>query len=300
MKIKQIIVPALLVLILYLSSWPKDIYCQEGSDSAASITETRLRLEYLGLSNDSVKLTGSLDSKRNDVTRSLQHAVLSFFAGDGITEIPVGQAKTDQEGKATVIVSVKGIPVNVDGAIVYNVRFTGNDHYPGNEDQIIAKPARIQMTFNNGDSLRIVDVNAITMDLKGNTAPLAGETVLLYVPKLFSLLKVGEIALDETGAGTAEFPNDIVGDSLGNLTVIARIEEHDVYGFVQTSGIIDWGIPKHLIQAERPTRELWTPVAPLWMIITLITMLVGVWAHYVYVVYELFMIKKLSKKKAQS
>ncbi len=33
------------------------------------------------------------------------------------------------------------------------------------------------------------------------------------------------------------------------------------------------------------------------MIITLVIMLAGVWAHYAYVVYELVMIKRLSKKK---
>jgi hypothetical protein len=36
------------------------------------------------------------------------------------------------------------------------------------------------------------------------------------------------------------------------------------------------------------------------MIITLIIMLLGVWAHYVYAVYELVMIKRLGNKENQT
>jgi hypothetical protein len=77
--------------------------------------------------------------------------------------------------------------------------------------------------------------------------------------------------------------------------VMAMIEESDLYGFVEGKNTINWAIHKHFIPAERPTRELWTPVAPLWMIITLIIMLLGVWAHYVYAVIQLAKIKRSSK-----
>jgi len=120
--------------------------------------------------------------------------------------------------------------------------------------------------------------------------------VHIYVPRLFSLLKIGEISLEEDGTGTLEFPKEIVGDTLGNLVVIAKIEEHDQFGFIEGRNTINWGVHKQYYTAEVPSRELWTPIAPLWMIITLLVMLAGVWAHYVYAVYELVMIKRLSKK----
>jgi len=61
--------------------------------------------------------------------------------------------------------------------------------------------------------------------------------------------------------------------------------------------VINWGVHKQYYKAEVPSGKLWTPIAPLWMIITLIIMLAGVWAHYFYAVYELIMIKRLSKKE---
>jgi hypothetical protein len=111
------------------------------------------------------------------------------------------------------------------------------------------------------------------------------------------MLKIAAISLDSTGIGTAEFPKDIIGDSLGNLTVVASIEENEVYGNVMGKAENVWGLHKHLISPDRPSRELWTPIAPLWMIITLIIMLAGVWGHYIYAVIQLVMIKKTSKIK---
>ena len=89
-----------------------------------------------------------------------------------------------------------------------------------------------------------------------------------------------------------EFPTSIIGDSLGNVLVISRLEDHYDYGNVEVSGEIKWAIPKKLLTAERPVRELWTPIAPLWMIITLIIMLSGVWGHYIYAIIQLIKIRR--------
>lgn len=97
---------------------------------------------------------------------------------------------------------------------------------------------------------------------------------------------------DEDGTGYIEFPTSIIGDSLGNVLVISRLEDHYDYGNVEVSGEINWAIPKKLLTAEGPVRELWTPIAPLWMIITLIIMLSGVWGHYIYAIIQLIKIRR--------
>ncbi len=56
--------------------------------------------------------------------------------------------------------------------------------------------------------------------------------------------------------------------------------------------MISWATPKRLINAEGPARELWTPIAPMWMIITLIIMLAGVWGHYIYAIVQLIGIRR--------
>lgn len=286
---------SLLFLLVFMGLQPKYAFAEEKADSANVPVESKLMLNYL-CSSDSAILTATISIRRGDISLALENAVIEFTASDGTITTILGTAKSSQEGIAVFKRLVAGLPADKEGMVSYTAKFAGNDKYPEAEASFAAKPAKIKLFFSIEDSLRIMKVTATQKNEKGEEVAIPGETVFVYVPRLFSLLKIGEIALDETGTGTLEFPKEIVGDTLGNLVVMAKIEEHDKFGFVQGQNVINWGVHKQYYQAEVPSRELWTPIAPMWMIITLLIMLAGVWAHYFYAVYELIMIKRLSKK----
>jgi hypothetical protein len=281
--------------MIFMAFQPKNSCAAEKTDSTDTLVESRMTLNYLCF-YDSVLLTATLSVKKGESTLALENAWVEFTASIGTANNTFGKVKTDQEGIAICKIAITQLPAEKNGLIAFTANFTGNDKYPEAGASFTAKPAKIKLFFSVEDSLRILKVTATQNNDKDEETPVPGETVNIYVPRLFSLLKIGEIALDENGSGTLEFPKEIVGDTLGNLVVIAKIEEHDQFGFVQGQNVINWGVHKQYYKAEVPSRELWTPIAPLWMIITLLIMLAGVWAHYMYAVYELIMIKRLSKK----
>lgn len=287
-----LIFPACLIPLLR----PVIAFAGEPADSTTVQVESKLGLAYL-CTPDSAVLTATLSIRKGDYLLALENAPVGFFASDGIKPVALGSVKTDQEGNAVLKVAVAGLPADKQGVVSYSAKFNGTPKYPEAEASFAAKPAKIRLFFSVEDSLRILKVTATQTGRAGEETPVPDETVQVYVPRLFSLLKIGEISLDASGNGTMEFPPEIVGDTLGNLTVVARIEEHDLFGFVQGQNVINWGVHKQYYKAEVPSRELWTPIAPMWMIITLIIMLAGVWAHYLYAVYELVMIRLLSKKE---
>ncbi|MEI6455185.1 MAG: hypothetical protein WCO93_02760 [bacterium] len=275
---------------------PASVQSQEKSDSAATVHESKMALNYLCTSNDTVVLTANLFIRKDMDVFELQNASVTFFASAGSDIKTLGKVITNEEGNAVLTIPLVQMPADKDGLISYTAKFDGTNKYSPSEASFSAKPAKIKLSFSIQDSLRIVKIDATQKNEKLEDVPLGKETVFLYVPRLFSLLKVGEVSLDENGSGTLEFPNDIIGDTLGNLNLLARIEESERFGFVQGQFQINWGVPKQYYKAEVPSRELWTPVAPMWMIITLIIMLAGVWAHYFYAIYELVMIKLHHKK----
>ncbi|MEI6172785.1 MAG: hypothetical protein WCR01_03475 [Bacteroidota bacterium] len=285
----------LMIAAIFLVLQPMNSFADEKTDTVTAPLESRLKLDYLCVS-DSVLLTANVSIKKGESTLNLENAPVTFAASNGATSKQLGTAKTDQEGNAVFKISCSSLPANKEGVVEYAAAFSGNNKYPAAQATVNAKPAKIRLFFSIEDSLRILKVTATQKNEKGIEVAIPKETVLVYIPRLFSLLKIGEITLDENGSGTFEFPKEIVGDTLGNLVVIAKIEEHDLFGFVQGQNIINWGVHKQYYKAEVPSRELWTPIAPMWMIITLLVMLAGVWAHYAYAVYELIMIKRLSKK----
>ena len=58
---------------------------------------------------------------------------------------------------------------------------------------------------------------------------------------------------------------------------------------------IKWGIPG-IHPTGESKRELWTAIAPRWMIFTLSIMLAGVWGHYIFAIISLIRIKKAGEK----
>jgi hypothetical protein len=95
----------------------------------------------------------------------------------------------------------------------------------------------------------------------------------------------------EAGAFLLEFPTDLPGDDTGNLSIIARIIEHDDYGTVESRTQLQWGIPVSFEQSERP-RALWSR-APLWIIISVTLAFSAAWYHYFLSISKLFKIWKL-------
>ncbi len=272
---------------------------QNKKDSVTDITPS-LNFSYLN-SNDTIILTANIFVKRDAGVFAIKNAIIEFKAtGDKETR-DLGLAIADEEGNAVLkLVPASVIPKDKDGKTNYYAIFNGKGKYQPARETFSAKSAHITVNFSKEDSLRFILVTANQIDSKGDIKPIQKEKIIIYVPRLFNLLKIGEADLNEAGTCKVDYPGDLVGDSLGNITVIARIEESDKYGNVQGQSSISWGTPKQYYLAEKPTRQLWSPIAPIWMIVTLIIMLSGVWAHYIYAVIQLIRIKRLSKKKPNS
>jgi hypothetical protein len=283
-------------LLLILSCLQLKTFSQDKKGSLSQIN-TRITMSYLNTSNDSVVLTANLYVSRDEGPFALQNATIELSATDGKESKLLGKIKTDEQGNAVFKIHINsGVPADKEGKTVYSVKFDGTKNYLPSSESITTKPAKIMVTFSKEDSLKYIKVSAKQVESNGAIKPVTKEKVIVYIPRLFSLLKIGEIDLDENGEGRVVCPEKFVGDSLGNIMFIARIEESDTYGNVQGQSSITWGIPKQYYLAEKPTRELWTPVAPIWMIVTLIIMLTGVWAHYLYAVGQLIKIKFTRKK----
>jgi hypothetical protein len=272
-------------------------YPQEKKDTLTRIGP-RIAFTYLSTSDDTIVLTANIFVKRDEGSFALKNAVIDFSAAGEKETWSLGRVVADEEGNAVLKFSVKaGLPADKSGMTNYTAQFASKGTYSETSERLTAKLAKLSVRFSKEDSLRVIHITARELVSNGEMKPLVKEKVQVYVLRMLSMLKVGEIDLDDSGTGKLECPEQLVGDSLGNLVFVAKIEESDIFGNVSGQSSISWGIPKQYYLAEKPTRELWTPIAPIWMIITLIIMLTGVWAHYLYAVIQLFWIKVISRKE---
>jgi hypothetical protein len=256
-----------------------------------------IQIQYLKNTNDQRILKTSLTYSKNRMEIPIQGMEISFFKGAGKKDL-IATAITDSKGVAKIELS-NDLKLSSDNAGMWSFgsEYKGNDTIEAGKSDITVKDVRLELSFNIADSIKTLSVSAMTK-ADGKDKPVSAEVVKIYVPRMFSLLPVGEITLDEKGSGTLEFPNDLPGDSLGNLTIISRFEENATFGNVEKSSVMKWGIPADY-SAPSTHPALWTKTAPRWMIYTLSILLAGVWGHYLFAIISLIRIKIDAKKQAK-
>lgn len=206
------------------------------------------------------------------------------------SETLLGEATTDAEGNASCTIgSSLQLFASEDGSWPFSAIFDGDSLVGETSSELSINDVDIEMQVIEEEGERIVILNATILTGDGRV-PVTGEEIGVYVPRMFSLLPVSIGMLDENGTLRIKFPDDIPGDSLGNLTIIGRFNDHYSFGNVERREEVRWGTEAQ--KAAPAYRSLWSTFAPKWMIISLAIMLLGVWGHYTYVIINLFRIRK--------
>jgi len=283
---KYLVIALLLVCIVpkYASAFP-----QESDEPVDPVLE----LFYTKDTDDQMWLKATLVYYVERQPIILEGHQVKFYAGED-SLLFLGETKTDEEGVA--LLHIENYPEqaeDLDGVVRYFAEYLGNDSILPTEMDLYIKDVNLEMVLELIDSVKTIQAIA-SYDSEGEIIPAADEDIYFFVPRMFSDLPVGEEFLDEDGQIAIEFPDDIPGDADGFLEVVVRFDQHYLFGTVEKRQKIQWGIPtKHEIPISY--RALWTQIAPMWMIISLSIMLVGVWSHYIFVIIQLFKIRRLGK-----
>jgi hypothetical protein len=286
MKLRVSIFFASLLLVSAVSS---PLFSQD-----KTIISPYISLNYFKNSDDQRYLETSLTYSMNRMEIPLRGMKISFYSGTDKKEL-LGTVITNEKGISTFDLSTTGsITKNSEGLYAFSAEFAGNDTIETGSSDLLIRDVKLEMVLSEVDSVKTISLSAFTTE-NNKDVPVSGETVIVYVPRMFSLLPVGEVSLDENGTGILEFPSDLPGDADGNIIIISKFEEHPDFGNVECRIVTKWGVPS-VNSTPVAHRALWTKTPPWWMIITLSILLMGVWGHYLFAVISLIRIKRDSKK----
>jgi hypothetical protein len=266
-------------------------------EKAISQERTRLRMSFVKNSSGDKMITMTLYSGRGRNMVFLEDQLITLTASNADTTVELAQLTTNAEGVAQLMVeNGYTFPLDEEGFTLIEATYDGNEEYRGSSNDLEIKDLEFDLEFTIEDSIKMVSVKAYELDTTGNEIPVDGLFMYVGVERLYSILPVGEIFSSEEGIYSIEFPDDIPGDSIGNLTIVARIEDNDFYGSVQKKAEVPWGTPV-LYDIDPPRRKLWTDEAPLWMILSVFIILTGAWFHFFLSIYKLSKIKKVAGLK---
>ncbi len=249
---------------------------------------TRISVEYVKDHNKTETLVAKLRVKEKRYI-SLNDAIVKFYSVSD-TSVLLDKIRTNKDGEAIFVIGDNPkIFKDSLGFMAFEVEYDGSTSLKGSNKKIAVKQSNLEVSFFQKDTIKFIEVEANEIGGNNQTSPVKGLKVLFYVKGTFSLFNFAKEKTDNKGKIKIEFPVTMPGDTNGELTIVAKVEEDDIYGTVESMGEINWGIPVPLVKEKQ--RGLGDTDAPLWMVYTLITLLSAVWFHYLYVIFMIIKIK---------
>jgi hypothetical protein len=279
--------PLILSLVYLFSLAPLDLMGQKKE-------RTRLKAYYEQLPNSDKKISIILTQGRGKDIQGVQDALISLSTAAGDSTYEITTVSTDALGESLLRIENGYLfPINEEGYSVIELKYSGNDSLRGSSRKIEFQDLKLDLKLEMIDSVKTVNLAATMSDADGKIAPVEDLKVKIGVKRLLSNLYLEEVQTDEEGIASFEFPNDIPGDSIGMINVVARIEDHSDFGTVSKIERIDWGTPVNY-SSSSSGRSLYGDSAPIWMITSVAIILGGAWLHFLWALITVFRIKKLA------
>jgi hypothetical protein len=158
--------------------------------------------------------------------------------------------------------------------------------------------AKVSLSFSDENDVKTIIATAV--DASG--LPIEELDLYFYVTRTFSLLPIGDVfnTTDENGVVEIEFPNDLPGDTEGNVEIVVKIIESDFYHDLSLNVIKKWGLPTTQLDQSEEKRSLWAAAAnaPITLVLATSGMILVTWFIIGYIIFKLFKISKIKPLKS--
>ncbi len=158
------------------------------------------------------------------------------------------------------------------------------------------KPAIIKLNFHKQGDKKLITAQAFEYNNEAVGKPIPDLDLYFYVDRSFSPLPIGDVfsTTDENGEASVEFPNDLPGDTLGNVKIIVKIQDSDTYAKTEVSKVINWGVPLLMDHSENK-RTLWAASAnaPISLLLLVNGLIAVTWGIIIFVFLRIYKISRI-------
>ncbi len=206
-------------------------------------TETikaRLKPSYIKYSDGTKEIQAKVIYKADKNFIPAENVLLQFVAANDSLEVNLAQISTNQLGVAKFIITNNTqIPINENGTTCYRIILKNNEKFSDTENSIIISEANVFLNVEERNDKQYVSMQITKEERNGEEIIIPNEKVEIAVKRLHSCLTIAAGKTNEQGIFETKLPEDLPTDSLGNLTVIAKISDSKIYGTVEKLIIIN-------------------------------------------------------------
>jgi hypothetical protein len=288
--------PKILMLFIFLAGiFIEDLYAQEKEAPVPM-----LNLKYFLPVSKVPYVKVITQNKVGRKFEPLPGVTVSVYLGEAAESNLLGKVVTSSKGEGRV-----AFPAALQSAWDSMDVFTiVAESVPSGKAEPLTAELQVKKAIMGMDTLSEDGVRSVTAWLKekqGSEWVIVPDVEMkLRIKRLLGNLTVGEAesyTADSSGIAIAEFKKDSMpGDAKGNIILVASVEDNDTYGNLEVERTAPWG--KAAVTAEPFWhRTLWSTGnrAPLWLIVLAGGIIVGVWGTLLFLLAQLFRIRKMGK-----
>ena len=253
---------------------------------------TRLGLSCTQLADQQIAVQARIRARVDGQYVAIPNAEVKLYNRTDSADILLGMEISDQDGFVELMINAKDrLLLDDDGYYNVTASYEGDNDHKSSERELLFKPVTLDIVTTESDS-----VNTLTIQLNEqsiNSLPVTDVEVALQVPRMFSDLTIVTDFTDDDGMVEFVFPNDIPGGTKGELLIMVQIADTDDYASIKSQLQTNWGVPTE--RAEQESRTLWSPNAPIWMVLTFAFLMIMVWGHFLIIIRKLYLIQKEGK-----
>jgi hypothetical protein len=304
-KILSFIIIVLSYFCFVVNSYANVIIQENDPEEPEEKKELSMSLTYFNINDTArevrIKLaTSVLEGKEGERKRKrwipVKDVIVNLYLGEISREGMLGSVATDNKGIATFplvnkFVSAKDTLTH----FTFIGRVVEDPYYEDTEEELEIAESKIEISSFIEDSVMYLKAKVVKGDETGEFIPVEDADLKFYVKRDYGFLPLTEsnLSTDEDGEVILEFPFIIPGNSDGELTFVARLEDNEDLGMVESYLIEQWGTPTIITHTHQ--RALWASRmnAPIWVILVVNSILLGIWLTIMYIVYQLYIIRKI-------
>lgn len=187
----------------------------------------------------------------------------------------------------TILKSIPNIKANIRIVMALSISIICTNFLMAQDEM---QDAQIELTFSEEERT----ITAKVTDTAG--VPAEAVELYFYVKRTFSNLPIGDIfnETDENGEVTIQFPEDLPGDEEGNVEIMVKIQDSDVFNDQTLTLSRRWGVPVEWDPGDEK-RSLWAAAAnaPLPLVIIVSSLIIVIWYVICYILYSLYKMSRI-------
>ena len=281
-------------LLVFLLAGAFNISAQDSTKSTLS-----LNVGYFVKNNSSQCLIATAQTKIEKRFHPVKDIEVSIFLDSISSENLIGKSKTDEAGKAKAFIPVAlKDKWNASATHTFYAISEANKQFEEGTGELMITKSKVEIDTVNDETTKSITVSVKKFE-NDEWVPVKDVEMRIGVSRAGGILGAGEeesYTTDSTGVAIAEFTRDsLPGDKDGNIILAAKVEDNDEIGNILIEKSVSWGIPTKTDEDFFKQRTLWSTRyhTPPWLLFMAYSIIVAVWGTLIYLILQIFKIKKL-------